>query len=208
MRFSLLLLCYFACAGIVSCKTYKKTDHIPAFTTPTTVNCIVEIPAGTNKKIEFNKTTKRFEIDTIDGDIRVKNYLPYPANYGFIPATFSDKTKGGDGDPIDVLLLCESVPTGTIIEAIPIAMLRLVDSGEMDDKVICIPKDPALQTLKATDITDFNKSYPKVLQIIQLWFQHNDSSEAITIKGWVGKEETVAEIKRLSRFYRDANLRE
>jgi len=200
-----VLIIFIASLLCFSCKPFQHIEQIPAFSSPTTVHCIIEIPAGTNKKIEFNKTTKRFEIDKIEGVERVKKYLPYPANYGFIPSAFSDKTKGGDGDPIDILLLCESVPTGSVIEAYPIAMLRLLDEGEMDDKVLCIPKDPKLQVIKANDISDFKEKYPKALEIIQLWLRYNDTSELITTNGWVGKQEAMAEIKKLSGFYQEAN---
>lgn len=208
-------LCFFTCitfsfflSGLISCKPTLQLETIPAFTSETTVNCIIEIPAGTNKKIEFNKTTKRFKIDKINGVERIKNYLPYPANYGFIPATFSDKAKGGDGDPIDILLLCESIPTGSVIEAYPIAMLRVLDDGEMDDKIICIPKDPELQVIQAEDITEFQEKYPKALEIIELWFQYNDTTEPIVLNGWVNKKETIAEIKRVSTWYQETNFPE
>ena len=47
---------------------------------------------------------------------RIVNFLPYPANYGFIPSTFMDKKKGGDGDALDILLISEHMVTGTVVD--------------------------------------------------------------------------------------------
>ncbi|MEM9261460.1 MAG: inorganic diphosphatase, partial [Bacteroidota bacterium] len=89
------------------------------------LNVIVEIPAGTNHKVEY-KAGKGFRIDTLGGGLaRIVNFLPYPGNYGFVPSTLMDRERGGDGDPLDVLVLCESLPTGTKIATKPIAVLLL-----------------------------------------------------------------------------------
>ena len=55
---------------------------------------IVEIPAGTNKKFEYNYNTKTFEIEIINGLERTINYLPYPGNYGFINNTYMNLKLG------------------------------------------------------------------------------------------------------------------
>jgi inorganic pyrophosphatase len=208
MKPRLPCILFTCCSALLflSCTPLRGINKISAFASETTVNCVIEIPAGTNKKIEFNKNTKRFEIDKIKGVDRIKQYLPYPANYGFIPSTNSNKDKGGDGDPIDVMLLCESVPTGSVIEAYPIAMLRLVDEGERDYKVLCIPKNPTLQVVKAKDISDLEENHPKILEILQLWFQHSDPSDTILMNGWEDTHETIAEIKKLATFYKEANF--
>ncbi|RDK89121.1 inorganic pyrophosphatase [Marinirhabdus gelatinilytica] len=198
------LVLFWSALPTMSCSSKKQPLNTPAFVSTNTVNCIIEIPAGTNKKIEFNKSTNTFEVDKRNGKQRIKEYLPYPANYGFVPSTFSDPQKGGDGDPIDVLLLCESLPTGSVVEAYPIGILRLVDEGQMDDKVICIPKDPALQIMQAKGLEDFNKKHPMALEILKLWFQHNDPSESITIQGWSNEREALAELKKLAGYFKDA----
>ena len=62
------------------------------------VQVVVEIPAGTNQKIEFDYKDGTFKVDQIDGKDRVIDFLPYPGNYGFVPGTLMDKERGGDGD--------------------------------------------------------------------------------------------------------------
>ena len=47
----------------------------------------------------------------------------YPANYGFIPLTYAE-----DNDPLDVLVLCtEQILPLTMVEAIPIGVVRMLD---------------------------------------------------------------------------------
>jgi len=66
---------------------------------------VIEIPSGTNRKIEYNPNTERFEIDVKNGKERVIDFLPYPGNYGFIPSTMMDENRGGDGDALDILVI-------------------------------------------------------------------------------------------------------
>ena len=63
----------------------------------------------------------------------------YPANYGFIPRTYGD-----DGDPLDVLLLCsESIQPMTLVRAYPIGVIKMLDNGKNDEKIIAVPfNDP------------------------------------------------------------------
>jgi len=181
-----------------NCSPAMKIFKTPTFSEENNINCIIEIPAGTSKKIEFNKESKKFSVDVRDGKDRIIEYLPYPGNYGFIASTYSKPTEGGDGDPLDMLLLCESIKTGTIIETKPIAMLKLLDAGEMDYKVICIPADKKLRTVTAETFDEFSKKYPNALQLIESWFSNYDPSDPVIIEGWVDEKEALAEIKRLS----------
>ena len=63
----------------------------------------------------------------------------YPANYGFIPRTYA-----GDGDPLDVLVLCsETLDPMVEVDCYPIGVIRMIDDDEIDDKIIAIPfEDP------------------------------------------------------------------
>ena len=181
-----------------NCSPAMKIFQTPTFSEENNVNCIIEIPAGTSKKIEFNKESKKFAVDVRDGKDRIIEYLPYPGNYGFIASTYSDPKVGGDGDPLDVLVLCESLETGTILATKPIGMLKLLDAGEMDYKVICIPAAEKLRTVSAETFEEFSKKYPNALQLIETWFSNYDHFDPVTIEGWGDENEALAEIKRLS----------
>lgn len=173
-------------SAVYELSAYSSNNHIQA---------VIEIPAGTSKKIEFNTTSKRFEVDQRDGKDRVIQYLPYPANYGFIPGTFSDPNKGGDGDALDILIICESLPTATVIEVLPIGMLKLVDDGELDYKIIAIPVDHSLRTVDATSLKTLQEKYPYIQEIIAQWFLNYDKGNSQEIQGIGSETEALNEIK-------------
>jgi inorganic pyrophosphatase len=154
------------------------------------VQVVVEIPVGSNDKIEMNKESQIFELD------RKIAYLPYPVNYGFIPGTLSDASLGGDGDPADVLLLSTRVPTGTVMEGYAIAALKLIDRGEEDVKVLVIPVDSTLRVLPCASWECITSSYPQVPKLIESWFLSYKGTNITISEGWANTEETVLIIQR------------
>ena len=174
----------------------QSLADVPTFSTNNTVNVVVEIPAGTNAKVEYNKELKKLKVDQQDGKDRIIEYLPYPGNYGFIPSTYSDPSKGGDGDPLDALVISSSLLSGSVVETIPIAILKLTDNCEQDYKVICIPSGKKLQTVAASTFTEFTEKYPDALKIIELWFSNYDTTDTVTIEGWGDEKEALAEINK------------
>ena len=109
-------------------------DMDPAAIQPTDFNAVIEIPKGSKCKYELDKYTGLLKLDRI-----LYTSTHYPANYGFIPRTYAD-----DGDPLDVLVLCsEPIYPLTLIRVYPIGVMRMLDGGKMDDKIIAVPfSDP------------------------------------------------------------------
>ena len=99
---------------------------------------VIEIKKGSKKKYELDKATGCIILDRI-----LYTSMQYPANYGFIPRTLSE-----DGDPLDVLVLCnEPIDPLVVVECYPIGVLTMLDGGEQDEKIIAIPfKDPTYNT--------------------------------------------------------------
>ena len=98
---------------------------------PNEVNVVVEIPQ--------QSIGVKYEIDKESGAIFVDRFLTapmfYPANYGFVPNTL-----GGDGDPIDALVVCPfQVPCGAVIASKVIGVLIMEDESGMDEKIIAVP---------------------------------------------------------------------
>ena len=104
---------------------------------------VIEIPKGSKCKYELDKYTGLLKLDRI-----LYTSTHYPANYGFIPRTFAD-----DGDPLDVLVLCsEPIYPLTLTRVYPIGVMRMIDDGKMDDKVIAIPfSDPTYLGITSID---------------------------------------------------------
>jgi inorganic pyrophosphatase len=169
---------------------------LPSFSTTGHLQAVIEIPAGTNTKFEYDKTNLVFKPDMRNGKKRVVQFLSYPVNYGFVPSTKMDKARGGDGDPIDVLVLAEHLPTGTIIDVQPIGLLKLEDLGELDHKVLAIPINTDLRILPCTDYQQLCISYPMVKHLLELYFQYYDGIGTMKLMGWGDETEAIAEVKK------------
>ena len=90
----------------------------------------IEIPKGCKAKYELDKDTGLLKLDRV-----LYTSTVYPANYGFIPKTYAD-----DGDPLDVLVLCgESIYPRTLVRCYPIGVIKMIDNGSLDEKIIAIP---------------------------------------------------------------------
>lgn len=101
----------------------------PGESIPEIVNAIIEIPKGTKAKYELDKESGLLKLDRV-----LYSSVYYPANYGFIPQTYGD-----DNDPLDILVLAqiEVVPL-CIVPAKVIGVMRMLDNGESDDKIIAV----------------------------------------------------------------------
>lgn len=194
MRYSIFFL---ALIFFTNCKTEPtlKVAEVKTFGGKG-INMIVEIPAGTNQKVEYNYTNKSFEVDQENGKDRVIDFLSYPGNYGFIPGTLMDKARGGDGDALDILVIAESVPTGTTMEVIPIAALELLDRGEVDTKLIGIPVDSTLRVIQATNFEDFMIEYNIAQRIIKDWFLNYKGLGKVSLIGWKDEKFAMSEVKK------------
>lgn len=118
-------------------------DIDPKEITATDFSAVIEIPKGSKCKYELDKYTGLLRLDRV-----LYTSTHYPANYGFIPRTFAD-----DGDPLDVLVLCsESIYPLTLIRVCPIGVMRMLDGGKMDDKIIAVPfSDPTYHGITSID---------------------------------------------------------
>ena len=96
------------------------------------VNVVIEIPTGSNHKIEWDREHACFMLDRIEPIAFAK-----PCNYGFIPQTLDE-----DGDELDVLMITDQpLTTGIWMKARVLGVMKFVDDGEVDDKIICVPED-------------------------------------------------------------------
>lgn len=160
------------------------------------LNAVVEIPAGTNQKIEYHKESG-YQSDTLDGGVdRVIEFLPYPGNYGFVPSTLMDEARGGDGDALDILIIGESQPTGTVQGVKPIGALLLRDRGEIDTKIIAIPADERLRTIDVDNFLDFALANDAAKRIIELWFLNYKGPNTTQLIRWEDEAYAWREVEK------------
>lgn len=137
------------------------------------VNVVVEIPAGTAAKWEVTKPDGMLALESRNGAPRHIQYLPYPVTYGMIPSTHFSQASGGDGDPLDALLLGPAYPRGAVIEARAIGVLYMQDDGESDDKVLAIPVDSSRTPFATVTSTGaLSEQFPGVISILRTWLTH------------------------------------
>jgi len=168
-------------------------NELPAVVRPGVLNAVIEIPAGTVEKRQYDEATNSFPVDMRNGVPRRITFLPYPANYGFIPGTRMLKEEGGDGDAVDVFVLCGTLPSGTVLEVEAIGIIELLDAGERDDKLIALPVDPILRTVEADDIHELPAAAREILVTWLLNYDPVDGAELIGVKG---KAEAMAAVGR------------
>lgn len=111
-------------------------DISPERIHPDNFTAVIEISKGGKNKYEVDKETGMLRLDRV-----LYTATHYPANYGFIPRTFCD-----DGDPLDVLVLCqEALVPLTLVQCFPIGVIKMVDEESIDEKIIAVPfRDPSL----------------------------------------------------------------
>jgi inorganic pyrophosphatase len=145
---------------VIVWREFMDLSRIPPQPKPGLVNVLIEIPAGCKNKYEFDKEMNAFALDRV-----IYSSVKYPYDYGFIPNTLAD-----DGDPLDGMVLIDE-PTfpGCVIAARPIGMLEMIDGGDRDEKILCVPdQDPRYTQVKSLsdvaphrldEIAEFFKTY-------------------------------------------------
>lgn len=99
---------------------------------PEIITAIIEVPKGSKTKYELDKLSGLLKVDRI-----LYSAVYYPANYGFIPKTYC-----ADNDPLDILVLGqEPVAPLSMVRAKPIGLMKMIDQGEADDKIIAVHVD-------------------------------------------------------------------
>jgi inorganic pyrophosphatase len=146
------------------------------------VNVVIEIPAGTTGKWEVTKPEGELRWEIRDGKPRVVQYLGYPANYGMIPRTLLPKELGGDGDPLDVMILGDAMARGSVVPARLIGVMNMLDGGEQDDKLIAVRPDSPFG--KVTNLADLDAQFPGATTILRTWFTNYKGPGKIVVPGF------------------------
>ena len=127
------------------------------------VDVQIEIPLDSRVKYEIHNGKLRVD--------RVLHNFPYWFNYGEIPNTL-----GGDGDPLDVIVLCRERLTPTcFIKCKIIGVLKTKDNKGQDDKLICVPSDDIdIESKEYNDINDLSDGTKSKLKY---FFEHYKETE-------------------------------
>ena len=164
--------------------TDKYPNIIPAY---------IEVSKNSRYKYEWNDELNSLVLDRV-----LHSSVVYPYNYGFFPQTLCD-----DGDPLDVLVMCdgELIP-GCIVNVRPICYMVMEDEKGLDEKVLAVvDKDPRLNEIKTQEdipkhiideITNFFETY-KILE----------KNKWVKVGDWKDNEETCKLIQDSHSKYKD-----
>ncbi len=158
---------------------------------PQEFQAVVEIPKGSKVKYELDKASGLIRVDRI-----LYSSVVYPANYGFIPQTLGD-----DHDPLDVLVLMqEPVVPLSILNVRPIGMMRMMDQGEGDEKIICV----CLEDPEFNSYTAIKQLPPHRLIEVQRFFEDYKKLEhkKVVVKDFQGPKEAIVAVKSAMALYR------
>ena len=152
---------------------------------PGLVNLVVEIPAGSSNKYEYND-----EAGVMALDRGLHSSVRYPFDYGFVPNTLAE-----DGAPLDALVIMQE-PTfaGCLIRARPIGILDMLDCGAHDGKLLCVPEaDP-----RQRGIQSIRQIAPNQLEEVAEFFRTYKSLEGrvVEILGWLDADQAPGLIER------------
>ncbi len=165
-------------------------DIDPERIQPDAFEALIEIPTGCKAKYELDKETGLLRLDRI-----LYTSTVYPANYGFIPRTLAD-----DGDPLDVLVLCnEVIYPMTLVSCSPIGVIKMIDSGALDEKIIAVPTgDPTYKSF--TDISELPKHrFDEMMHFFEVYksLEHKKT----TVKEIAHRADAIAIVKKCIDMY-------
>lgn len=148
------------------------------------IDVIIEIPRGTRNKYEYDH-----DLHVIRLNRHLTSSMGYPAEYGFFPNTL-----GGDGDPLDVLVLTE-YPTfpGCVIEVRVVGALFMIDEHGDDAKLIAVPAyDP--QWKAAKELSDIPSRKLDEINHFFSVYKNLDVGKWVKIKGFEGRDVAMKEL--------------
>ncbi len=162
-------------------------DRIPA---------VIEIPTGSKVKYELDKKSGLLLVDRI-----LFSAVHYPANYGFVPRTYCD-----DGDPLDILVLCqEPIQPLAIMQAKVIGVMKMRDDKGEDDKLIAVHADDP----NYADYSDVSELPPHRLRELQRFFQDYKALEnkKVLVEAPQGRSESLRVLRDAMALYQQERER-
>lgn len=159
---------------------------------PEKVNGIIEIPKNCRAKYELDKDSGMLKLDRV-----LYSSINYPANYGFIPQTYCD-----DNDPLDILVISQiDIVPMCLVEATVLGVMRMLDVGEMDDKIIAV----ASNDISVNHMKDISDLPPHLTTELRSFFEDYKKLEhkEVIVEEFQGREVALEVIKQAVIDYRN-----
>lgn len=166
-------------------------DITPGKNAPEEINTIVEINKGSKNKYEIDKETGLIALDRV-----AHTAQDFPFDYGFVPQTYWH-----DNDPLDVVLLTTyPLLPGILVNARPVAVMHMIDSGEKDDKIIAVPVDDP-RWAETNDLGDINAHTIKEIEHFYSTYKKLQNKE-VQVTGFEGRTQALETITEGIELYK------
>ena len=130
-----------------------------------TLRVLVECEKGSTCKYEYDDDN-----DSMVVVRQLDKHFPYPYSYGTVPQTLAD-----DGDSLDAIVISDqTIRSGTVLNCRPLAIVRMIDNGKQDDKLICTPFYIAHGKIDVHKIVKYLSKYK---------YPYQDGTEIVSIEG-------------------------
>jgi len=172
---------------------FNPWHHVsPGDDLPNIVNGIIEIPKGSRAKYELDKQSGLLRLDRV-----LYSSVYYPANYGFIPQSYCD-----DKDPLDILVFSQVdlVPL-CIVPAKVIGVMRMLDNGEADDKMIAVAAgDPSV-----SHVNDISEMPEHFISEMRSFFEDYKKLEkkTVVVEDFLGKDMAIQILNDAFKLYQE-----
>lgn len=159
------------------------------------VNTVVEIPQGSILKVEWDRQRAAFKLDRVEPTIFAK-----PVNYGFIPQTLDE-----DGDELDTLIFChdEAIQTGVWLEAKILGIMKFMDDGEVDDKIVVAPVDNRNDYDWLSNLDDLGEAWKNRVEHHFTHYKDLKKPGSTKVVGWYDAEEAKKIIAECIERYKN-----
>ena len=158
---------------------------------PEEIYAVVECLKGERNKYEYEKDIPGVMLDRV-----LHSNVHYPSDYGFIPQSYYD-----DEDPFDVMVLVEDQTfPGCVIEARPVALMKMDDDGEQDDKVIAVPReDPRFDHIE--DLEDIPQQTIDEIDEFFSTYKNLEEGKEVETQGWEDRQAAYDAIEHAQELY-------
>jgi inorganic pyrophosphatase len=156
------------------------------------LNTIVEVSAGSINKYELITESGQLKLDRVG-----YSSLAYPFTYGAIPMTWDE-----DNDPLDVEIvnITEPLVPGSLVEVRVIGIMKFIDGGEVDDKVIAVLNEDK-RSDHITSYTDLGEYWEKETRYYWENYKALKKPGTGVVEKFYGPEEAVKIIKECADRY-------
>jgi inorganic pyrophosphatase len=167
---------------------YFNPIQYPQSDDPMDIRVMIEIPAGGFTKYETDAKTGHIIVDRF-----MSMPVAYPTNYGSVTSSVAD-----DGDPLDALVITRApIVPGALVRVRPIGLLKMIDGGDVDDKIVAVPIskiDPSYDDIKTIDDLPAIER-ERIEQFFAVYKKLPAGSKVVETKGFEGVNAAVDMLK-------------